>query len=379
MKALIIQGSDDKFGGGIESFVSTLIQNEKMKDVKFTILYPGTAGSEKTVEEDGAITHYPIEVPFNLESKLFKQIDLMLFNIFLLFSKKVFSDHYDVIHVNGIAGALIPYRFSKRSLFTIHGNALVSFMEQRSLYSKSQLVFNFLNSLLYYTFELFALKFSRIVVSVSPSVRNKFARISNKSIIVVPNGIEFKGRSKSTKAEIEKKYNIKEGAFICLWVGRNPERKGLSTAINSLINIDSAYLLVVGTPRLTPLVNNKNVIYCGNLTRTDLDGLYTTSDLLIFPSRYEAMSYTIIEALSVGLPVIAFRKEFITDIVGMNYPLLCDSEGEFRMKIKDLMTWSKEDIGRLRELSISISRNFTADAMATKYFELYREISDEKQ
>jgi hypothetical protein len=63
----------------------------------------------------------------------------------------------------------------------------------------------------------------------------------------------------------------------------------------------------------------------------------------------------------------------------MNYPLLCDSEGEFRMKIKDLMTWSKEDIGRLRELSISISRNFTADAMATKYFELYREISDEKQ
>ena len=146
-----------------------------------------------------------------------------------------------------------------------------------------------------------------------------------------------------------------------------------------MIDNKNAYLFVVGIVKPVSSDINKNVIYCGNLPKVDLDELYAASDLLIFPSRYEAMSYTIIEALSVGLPVVAFRRDFMTDIVGTGYPLLCDKEEEFKLKINDFMTWSKEDIRLLRELSISISRNFSADMMAAKYLELYREICNEEQ
>lgn len=379
MKVLIIQGSDDKSGGGVESFVSTLSRNKKMKAVELTILYPSTTESERKLEEGGRITYFPIRIPFNQGSRILKQINLLLFNTSILFSKKIFSEHYDVIHINGVAGALVPLRFAKRSLFTIHGNSLVSFMEQRSIYSRSQLVLNFFNSLLNFSLELFASRFSRIVVAVSPSVKDKFAGIINRNIVVVRNGIEFQNISGDTKEEIEKRYNINRGSFICLWVGRNPERKGLSTAIDSLIDNKNAYLFVVGIVKPVSSDINKNVIYCGNLPKVDLDELYAASDLLIFPSRYEAMSYTIIEALSVGLPVVAFRRDFMTDIVGTGYPLLCDKEEEFKLKINDFMTWSKEDIRLLRELSISISRNFSADMMAAKYLELYREICNEEQ
>lgn len=379
MKVLIIQGSDNKVGGGVESFVSIFSRNKKVKDVKFTILYPSTTESDKKLEEEGRIVYFPIRIPFNQRSRIFKSIDLLLFNIYLLFAKEIFAEHYDVIHINGLAGALVSLRFPERSLFTIHGNALASFMGQRSIYNKSQLALNFFNSLLNYSLELLASRWSRIVVAVSPSVKDKFARVIGRNIVLVRNGIEFQNVSGSTREEIEKTYNIDRGSFICLWVGRNAERKGLNTAINSLIDNKNAYLFVVGIEKSVSSYVNTNIIYCGNLPKVELDKLYATADLLIFPSRYEAMSYTVIEALSFGLPVVAFKKDFITDIVGMEYPLLCDKEEEFKIRINNFITWGNEDIKRIRELSIAISRNFNADIMAEKYVELYRVILNEEQ
>lgn len=380
MKVLIVQGSDQTNGGGVESFVRTLTQNHNVADIDFTILGPTDIYNKDNVEETmDNIRYLPIKMALGSNKRFLKILNLFIFNLKIFFSKKIYYYNYDVIHINGIAGSFFPIRFRNKCIFTVHGNSLDSFLRQRKVYNKSELPFHFINSIFGFIFEFLAVKFSKISVSVSPSVAKKFNELTKRRVYVIPNGIEQSHKIIKDKDGIEKKYNIKPGSFICLWVGRNPERKGLKIAIESITGIMGVYLLVVGIKNSDLIKGYNNVVLCGNVEEDELFRLYASSDLLIFPSSYEAMSYTIIEALSMGLPVISYRKNFMIDIVGSEYPLLCDSDMDFKDKIEDMLTWKSDKIINLKNICLDIGKSFNADKMAISYHKMYEEIINEKQ
>lgn len=78
-----------------------------------------------------------------------------------------------------------------------------------------------------------------------------------------------------------------------------------------------------------------NVRFTGRISQDELDQLYTTSDLLLFPSLNEGYGWVMIEAMSHGLPVIAFNN------TAMPYTVK-DGENGFLVENKNHVSMSKK-------------------------------------
>jgi glycosyltransferase involved in cell wall biosynthesis len=95
-----------------------------------------------------------------------------------------------------------------------------------------------------------------------------------------------------------------------LFVGRLSEEKGIKLILEAFQKTDFE-IYIVGDGPLRELVRtrcseNKNIHYMGNLSRADVLNELRKCSALIFPSIwYEGMPMTIIEAFSMGTPVIA--------------------------------------------------------------------------
>jgi glycosyltransferase involved in cell wall biosynthesis len=106
----------------------------------------------------------------------------------------------------------------------------------------------------------------------------------------------------------------------CLFVGRLEEDKGLRTVIQSAAMVD-APIWIVGEGPLEPEVRDaerqlQNIRYLGALSKSRTLDVMKDASVLLFPSiAFENFGLTMIEAFSVGLPVIAARRGAAIDIV----------------------------------------------------------------
>lgn len=108
-----------------------------------------------------------------------------------------------------------------------------------------------------------------------------------------------------------------------LFVGRLDEQKGLKLVLNAfkLVSeaLPSAKLYVVGNGdynSFLPLCEGyrDKVIFTGRMNHRNLDKLYATATLGILPSYHEQCSYTVIEMMKYGIPLITSdRLEDLTE------------------------------------------------------------------
>ena len=125
--------------------------------------------------------------------------------------------------------------------------------------------------------------------------------------------------------------NNKRSGYI--FVGRLEESKGITVLLDSWLNLDTKYkLCVVGDGYLRNYLIDKyasrNITFTGILDRDETLHRISKSKYLIQPSIwYETFGLTMLEAMSVGVPVIGFnigtRQEFIID--GYN-GFICDKD-----------------------------------------------------
>ena len=59
----------------------------------------------------------------------------------------------------------------------------------------------------------------------------------------------------------------------------------------------------------------KKIYFLGPVKREDIQVLYCRSSILFFPSIFENLPYTLLEAMASGLPVVAARSSGITEII----------------------------------------------------------------
>lgn len=131
---------------------------------------------------------------------------------------------------------------------------------------------------------------------------------------VIPSGIDFPERLASRK-ECRKKLSLPDKAFIAIFAGRLEKVKGpdifleIASMLKDEKNSPSLYLIVgEGSMRkdIESLAFKKcpegKVIFLGH--REDIFDCFCASDILIQPSRNEAMGRSVIEAQYCGLPVV---------------------------------------------------------------------------
>ncbi len=128
-------------------------------------------------------------------------------------------------------------------------------------------------------------------------------------------------RAADRRAAFRKSLGIDDGQKAWLWVGLQPEVKGLDRVLRALVEHRNARLLICGMQadhhRARPMhVHIRNlglqdrVQFLGYLGGEQYSSVLAAADVLAHPARREASGSTILEALVNGLPVVA------TDVCG---------------------------------------------------------------
>lgn len=220
-------------------------------------------------------------------------------------------------------------------------------------------------------------------VMVSNSVLDCFNSYSKKyknKALVVNNGIE-EISSSATPIEIKNKYSIPKGIKILLNIGRLSYPKNQSLLIEVMAGIQNAHLLIIGEGEkrvsLEKQIKEKkinNVQLLGELPHQEVINIMYSSDIFVFPSRFEGMSNALLEAMSCNLPIIASdipaNKE-ILETENAKYGILAPVEDSDKW-IKNIYDLIHDDIKfkEYRNKSMIRAKLYSVDNMISGFDEL---------
>lgn len=215
-----------------------------------------------------------------------------------------------------------------------------------------------------------AINHADIVVCVSKNTYNDLIHylphINKKKIHVIYNGIS---------SVFQKLKDVSRGENL-LYVGSRSKYKNFELFIES-VSETTHHIDICGTP-LThseqkylnkKLGENRYTVY-SNIDNVQLNKLYNSAKCLIYPSNYEGFGLPIIEAQSVGCPVIALNASSIPEIIGET-PLLLQEATQKEI----LKALSKLENQTLIEETIEAGKinalRFSNTLMTDRYKELY--------
>lgn len=156
-------------------------------------------------------------------------------------------------------------------------------------------------------------------------------------------------------AEIRKELGVKENELVVGHIGRLSAQKNhtflLKTFAEMVKERPSSKLLLVGMGELEQQLREqthtlgieKNVIFAG--VRSDIPRVLSAMDVFVFPSLYEGMPNTVIEAQATGLPcVIADTITREADITGLvQYISLADTPEQWAKQALSAVGCSRKD------------------------------------
>ena len=222
-------------------------------------------------------------------------------------------------------------------------------------------------------------------VAVSSSLRDELCRtyrIPREAFKVIHNGINLSEFENFKKGTIKP---LGDGKVRLFFGGRLYYRKGISHLVRIIsatvgdMGADAFELQIFGRG---PLENSlKRYVAKNNLSRIVAFRGYATreaflenmhdSDIVCFPSLYEACPLLMMEAMAMGKPVLAFDRPFSEEIIGSERAkLLASDERDYGAKLVSLMK-SEDDRLELGRRLRSKARNFDSTITASLYSEIY--------
>ena len=164
----------------------------------------------------------------------------------------------------------------------------------------------------------------------------------DKNIYIIPTGIEierfYKEKiKKDSVVEVRKQLGLNDNDFVLLFVGRLGKEKNVDFLIEAqkdlIAKIPNAKLVIIGDgperdnlyKQITHLGLENHIFLLGKKSKNDIVSILAKSHAFILPSRGENFSVAIIEALSIGIPVVATdcggTKESINNSNGILVPV----------------------------------------------------------
>ncbi|PJA97676.1 MAG: hypothetical protein CO128_11055 [Ignavibacteriales bacterium CG_4_9_14_3_um_filter_30_11] len=361
IKILIITSRAD-FGGGPKHIYSLVKQLKNKidfsitcpKDYPYFDLYSELIGSDNIIE----IPHRKFT-----SSTLFSLI------------KFIKKNKIHIIHSHGkgagIYSRLLSLFTGTISVHTFHGIHIDEY--------------NSIIKFLYLSVEKILSVFTKRLISVSNSERERVLKlkISNKNkIITIENGVELE-KNKLVN------FNPANNVIDILTISRFDFAKNSNLLIpicNELNVLDSDFnysINILGDGELKD--NFEKELLLNGLTgkikllgaHLDISDILINSFCYISTSKWEGMPLSVIEAMAVGLPIIATNVTGNKDVVinnvnGFLYDINNPKEAaEYILKIaKDINLWNKFSKAS-REMA---EKNYSAQRMAIETFELYNKI-----
>ena len=289
---------------------------------------------------------------------------------------------YDLIHATGYVTS-VPADVNTAHF--VHGGWLKSpaypYSWMGGVYSAYQRLYTVRNA------HLEKIAFSRAsrTVAVSQKIADELRDIGvpEERLEIIYNGIDVQEFYPSVGDRA--RFGLPAEGVVFLFAGDiRTTRKGLDVVLNALLDMPAAHLAVAGAREGSPFPQQvaalglqDRVHFLGKVT--DMPALMRAVDIFVFPSRYEAMSLVVLEALASGLPVLTARAAGSAEIVGHGGRVL-DNPND----AATLAHWMRELAGNkaLRQqmgaAGRKIATEYTWKRMAEDYLALYSSLLPKK-
>jgi glycosyltransferase involved in cell wall biosynthesis len=324
MKKIAILYDRELSIGGVETHILTLLKHINRRDFSYTLISPVSEGFEKKALALGAqVTPIPNFKPLNIR---------VLSSIAALLRK----GEIDLTHIHSpaaaISGRLASVAAGLPIVVTVHAPSVAYYGDRQTIRARTgRSIYINLDRLLNYTA-------TRRLVYVSNRVYEDCIsrRISpSDRSVVIHNGIDLEPYRitdrDASNLRIRSELNVAPGTPVITYTGRLAEEKGLDVLIEA-INIlfhqgqtNFAVWLIGAGASEAELVNKvKSYGLADQVTflgyQEQVTKYLLASDCFVMPSRHEAMSIALMEAMAAGLPCV------VSD-VGDNARLVEDGQG----------------------------------------------------
>ena len=189
---------------------------------------------------------------------------------------------------------------------------------------------------------------------------------------------------------------LKEDAFVVTFVGRMIKIKQVDVLIRAWAKvckqIPDAVLLLIGEGEEKDALQNlvqrigvdENVWFIGKVLAVKVAGYLQFSDISVLPSRSEGMSNAMLEAMSVGLPVVATSVGSAPEIIKhRENGLLINCEGDIESELAEALKMLGRDLFLHRSLSKKarkhIVEKYAIDRVAVSYRNLYSRLLEKQR
>lgn len=210
-------------------------------------------------------------------------------------------------------------------------------------------------------------------------------------ISIIPNGINAEDFQATDAAGFRKKYGLGNNSFI-MFMGRLNSIKGPDLLLRAFCNVKDKlqdfHLVFVGPDggmlselkeMAVRLGGSGRVHFTGYIGGGEKSQAYHAADLLVIPSRQEAMSIVVLEAGIVGTPVLLTDQCGFDEVEriggGMVVPALVDGLKKGLLGILKNPDKLTAMGGNLKKYVIA---SYTWDSVISKYLKLYHQILDGK-
>ena len=226
----------------------------------------------------------------------------------------------------------------------------------------------------------FFLKKMDIIFSVSPFIKKLLVKlgIDERRLFVVNVGVD---RSLIQKIASQ---SLGDKSFDACFLGNIIPRKGVIDLIKAwkIVNVErpKAKLLIIGKgsgtyfEKVKALVKNygllKNVIFSGFVPEREKYTLLSQSKIFVFPSYLEGNPLAICEALSCGIPVIAYDFPYYREIYGD--ALVYVKKGDFSELANAILSLLKDELfkEKMRNKYVELSKNLDWENIAKYELEI---------
>jgi glycosyltransferase involved in cell wall biosynthesis len=213
--------------------------------------------------------------------------------------------------------------------------------------------------------------------------------LKREHIVVIPNGVSedfVPRRDDHAMAELRKRIGLKAEHFLLFVGGADPRKNHqifLEAAEMVRRKLGSRVLVLVGSPT-HPFGNyeetarrrslTEKVLCPGRVSTHDLQLLYSSTDLFVFPSLYEGFGIPVLEAMACGAPVLTSNSTALAEVAG-DAAVLADPQ-DARALGEDMIRVLEDEPLRaaLTVKGFNRAKQFSWERAATKTLALYREL-----
>ena len=227
-----------------------------------------------------------------------------------------------------------------------------------------------------------------VLVSVSRKALEQAAKAGTRRerMIVIQNGIVPSRANLAEVSMTRREIGLDDGDIFLLSVGRLVYQKGhefLISAMSSVIpSFPRAKAVICGDGNLHEALEAQiarlrlvdSVLLLGN--RTDIDRFLSSANIFVLPSRWEGLPVSLLEAMGMGLPVIATRVEGVEEVVQDGVQgLLVPPEDSAALAVALGELIGQPELRQRMGVAarMRIEESYTADIMCEKYMRVMLE------